>query len=117
MKEVEYIEDGGEVLTTEQWEAYRREERRTRTAANRKFAHDKLQACGIAFTIHNDGHHFVVRHEGRVIDYWAGTGKFRERDRTAAQGESLSRLGNTKSPREGRGIFGLLRALGWEEKR
>jgi len=38
-----------------------------------------LQKEGILFESKNKGAHLIVRHNGKVIDYWPGTGKFIDR--------------------------------------
>lgn len=67
---------------------------------NRKHGAELLTQHGIEFTTKNDGAHLVVTHNGRIADYWPGTGKYIFRDRG-----------------KGRGIFSLLKVFGIEVPR
>lgn len=67
-------------------------------ASNRQSSADILKERGIAFEAKNMAAHLIVRHAGKVVDFWPGTGKWI--DRAFAQ-----RVG------KGRGVFSLLRYL------
>lgn len=86
-----------------------REHSRAKKQANQKGSTDALESYGVAFTKHNGGVHLIVRHEGRTIDFWPSTGKWRERMDGTAEGSFLM---TNAAKREGRGVFKLLKALG-----
>lgn len=52
---------------------------RERRAHNRESSAALLSAMGIAFEAKNEGAHLIVRHAGRTIDFWPGTGKWKDR--------------------------------------
>lgn len=66
-----------------------------RRASNRENSAQVLTDHGVSFDSRNDGAHLIVTHAGRVFDFWPGTGLFKDR-----QGK------------QGRGVFGMLKALG-----
>jgi hypothetical protein len=66
-------------------------------ASNRVTSAEVLTKAGIRFTSHNDGAHLRVLYDGRIYDFWPGTG--------------LWRLSGGKGA-SGRGVFKLLRHLG-----
>lgn len=71
-----------------------RHAQKEKRARNRERGTEILKEHGIAFQSKNDGAHLIVKHDGKIADYWPGTGKF------------IFREGG-----EGRGVFNLLRAL------
>ena len=71
------------------------EESKQRRAGHREYCPTVLEKEGIAFESKSKGAHLIVKHNGKVIDYWPGTGKFIDRA-----------TGNGK-----RGIRALLRHL------
>lgn len=74
-----------------------RQESIERRATNREASIKLLTTYGVEFERKNGDVHLIVRHDGRVIDFWPSTGKFIER----------------KNGRTGRGVFNLLhRTLG-----
>lgn len=75
----------------------RRVAQQEKRASNREFSTQLLRDSGIAFTSHNAGAHLVVLDKW---DFWAGTGRFRERKGKPGQ-----------PPREGRGVRKLLAIL------
>lgn len=73
-----------------------REAGREKRASNRDTSPAILARHGVAFETKNDGAHLIVRHGGKVADFWPGTGKYNVR--------------GVKHYR--RGVFNLLRDLG-----
>ncbi|MFK3815130.1 hypothetical protein ACI2KG_00720 [Pseudomonas sp. NPDC089407] len=67
-----------------------------RRAKNRQSSAEMLSERGIQFEAKNMGAHLIVSHEGKVADFWPGTGKY------------IPRGGG----RPGRGVFNLLKMLG-----
>lgn len=67
-----------------------------RRAANRENSAQLLERHGVLFDVKNAGAHLVVTHDGRVADFWPGTGKYIPRG----------------FGRPGRGVFNLMKALG-----
>jgi len=67
-----------------------------RRAGNRESSASKLEALGVQFESKNLGAHLVVSHDGHVVDFWPGTGKYIPR----------------KNGRPGRGVFNLMKYLG-----
>jgi hypothetical protein len=45
-------------------------------AHNREGSPALLTAAGIAFDVRNNGAHLIVSHNGLVVDFWPGTGKW-----------------------------------------
>lgn len=43
---------------------------------NRMGSAELLRRAGIEFDSHNMGAHLVVKHAGKVVDFWPGTGKW-----------------------------------------
>lgn len=68
-------------------------------AGNRLASTDILKSLGIEFKVSNSGTHLMVRHEGRTIDFWPGTGKWIDR---AHPFSSIT----------GRGVHRLLKHIG-----
>jgi len=64
-------------------------------AANREQSAQILKRAEVAFQTKNNGAHLIVAHEGKTVDFYPGTGAWK--DRTGA---------------EGRGVFKLLKHLG-----
>lgn len=62
---------------------------------NREQSAQILARSGISFETRNSGAHLVIKHEGKTVDFWPGTGKWA--DRAGASG---------------RGVFKLLKHLG-----
>lgn len=72
-----------------------------RRKTNRERSCAMLRFLGVAFEVRNEGAHLIVRHEGKTIDFWPGTGKFKPRERAAQYG---------------RGVFNMLKLLGIDPK-
>lgn len=72
------------------------EQSKVKRERNIKSSTDLLMTRGMTFVKRNDGVHLVICHEDLVIDFWPSTGRWQVR----------------KSPKEGRGVFKLLRYLG-----
>ena len=72
-----------------------REESRKNRERNKMQSTAILLRNKIDFTIHNNGVHLVVTHNGRTVDFWPSTGKF------------IFRNTNYK----GRGVFNLIKKL------
>lgn len=45
-------------------------------ASNRDYSADLLKKNGIEFETKNGGVHLIVTHNGKIADFWPGTGKF-----------------------------------------
>ncbi|MDG9927450.1 MULTISPECIES: hypothetical protein [unclassified Pseudomonas] len=73
-------------------------ESQERRAANRENSTEILSRHGVAHLVKNNGAHIVVSHDGEVVDFWPGTGKFIPRD----------------GGKPGRGVFNLLKLIGVE---
>lgn len=88
----------GEQLDTEDWRAIRRTQQ-ARRAANRENGAAILTENKVEFELKGDGSgsHLIVKHAGKVVDYWPGTGKWIDRDFRG---------------RHERGVFRLLNYLG-----
>ena len=71
-----------------------------RRAGNRDSSAALLAERGIAFESKNSGVHLIVTHGEKVADFWPGTGKF-----------------IVRGGRDGRGVFNLLKAIGYQEVR
>ena len=55
-----------------------------------------LQELGVSFERKNMGAHLIVSHDGKVVDFWPGTGKYIPRG----------------FGQPGRGVFNLLKLIG-----
>lgn len=53
-----------------------RKARQDKRAANRENAAVMLLEAGISFQSKNMGAHLIVSHNGKVVDFWPGTGKW-----------------------------------------
>ena len=51
-------------------------ESKARRAGHRESSPAMLRGAGIAFEARNNGAHLIVQHNGRVADFWPGTGLF-----------------------------------------
>lgn len=71
-------------------------ESQARRADNRAGSADMLQELGVSFERNNMGAHLIVSHDGKVVDFWPGTGKYIPRG----------------FGRPGRGVFNLLKLIG-----
>lgn len=71
-------------------------ESQARRADNREGSAAMLQDLGVAFERKNMGAHLIVSHDGKVVDFWPGTGKYIPRG----------------FGRPGRGVFNLLKLIG-----
>lgn len=71
-------------------------ESQARRSDNREKSAAILAEKGVQFESKNMGAHLIVRHSGKVADFWPGTGKY------------IPRGGG----RPGRGVFNLLKLLG-----
>jgi hypothetical protein len=76
------------------WRAIKKE-RQEKRASNREASSLILQRKGISFEVKNFDAHLIVTHEGQVVDFWPGTGKYIFRGSTV----------------RGHGVFNLLKAL------
>ena len=87
----------GDTEITEMWRAVRhmRQEKR---ADNREQSTKMLEEKDVDLEVKNMGTHLIVRHCGKVVDFWPGTGKWI--DRTGPKG---------------RGIRGLLKYIGADQ--
>jgi hypothetical protein len=62
-------------MDTEDWHEYKKmgqEKRRN----NRLHSAVILDENSILYDTHNGGAHLVVRHNGFIVDFWPGTGKY-----------------------------------------
>ena len=58
----------------------------------------RLQELGLAFKSHNSGYHVVITHNGKTVDFWPSTEKWRDRSNNRIQGtmrKLLKHLGVT----------------------
>ncbi len=55
---------------------YLKEKSQQKRASNTEWSTNRLQELGIIFESKNDGVHLVVRHNGKVVDFWPSTGRF-----------------------------------------
>lgn len=55
-------------------------------ASNREYSAKLLRDNNISFTEHNDGAHLIVVNGSRTVDFWPGTGKWRDRAGREARG-------------------------------
>lgn len=96
-------------MSDETTEVYRalREWKKTEKQASLKSGREALEAAGVAFQVKNAGYHYVVSHEGRTVDYWPSTGRWRER----VTGEP-GNFQTLNSKRHGKGHETLLKSLG-----
>jgi hypothetical protein len=62
----------------EAFEGYRAAKQAKR-ASNRSQSADYLKQRGIPFTSHNDGAHLIVEGPAGYIDFWPGTGRWKDR--------------------------------------
>lgn len=69
-----------------------REEMREKRAANREASADILRERGVAFTELNIGAHLVVKHGGRTVDFWPGTGLWHARPQPGKKGRGVFRM-------------------------
>jgi hypothetical protein len=87
----EYEGTADEITDAELWKLHK-EARQIKRQSNRERGAGLLQSEGIGFEIKNDGAHLIIKHGGRVVDFWPGTGKWIDRAK----------------PRHRRGVFDLL---------
>jgi len=86
---------GGGDLSGEDWKLYSQIGKNKRTN-NRVTSANILKENNISFDVHNNGAHLIVRHEGFIVDFWPGTGKY------------IVRGSNTYK----RGVYRLLKDIG-----
>lgn len=72
------------------------QESQVRRGENRENSAVILTERGVQFEAKNMGAHLIVSHEGKIVDFWPGTGKYIPRG----------------FGRPGRGVFNLLKAIG-----
>lgn len=72
-------------------------ESQQRRANNRQRSCSMLRFLGVDFEVKNDGAHLIVRHEGKTVDFWPGTGKY---------------IPRAPGSKHGRGVFNMLKLLG-----
>lgn len=87
-------DDDNDNDVTAMWRAIK-QERQEKRANNREASALILQRKGISFEAKNFEAHLIVTHEGQVVDFWPGTGKYIFRGSTV----------------RGHGVFNLLKAL------
>lgn len=76
--------------TTEMWKDFN-EAKQDAKAQRRAHALTELTRHGITYTVHNNGAHLIVEgHAGYYIDFWPGTGKWKERE--GKEGFTISKL-------------------------
>lgn len=66
-------------------------ESQRKRARNRAYSALTLSELGVLFESRNDGAHLIVRGQSSVIDYWPGTGLWRERG-SVATGRGIKSL-------------------------
>lgn len=72
-----------------------------RRKTNRERSCSLLRFICVDFEVKNDGAHLIVRHNGKAVDFWPGTGKYIPRE---------------PKPKHGRGVFNMLKLLGIDPK-
>ena len=80
------------------WRAYKEASQQKR-ASNREGSATILKVAGVEFVEKNMGAHLQVKHEGRVIDFWPGTGLWIDKS-------------HPFSTIKGRGVRKLMRHIG-----
>lgn len=65
---------------------YLREQGQKKRASNREQSARILEENGIVFTTHNYGAHLIVEGSEWFIDFWPGTGKWKDRNGTKGFG-------------------------------
>ena len=75
--------------------SFRQDKRRSNAVCSA----ERLREAGVEFEQRNHGSHFIIRHNGLVVDFWPTTGVFIVRDLDPA------------ARRRGRGVFNLLDLL------
>jgi hypothetical protein len=78
-----------------------KQESEERRKTNKERSCAMLRFLGVEFEAKNEGVHLIVRHGGRVIDFWPSTGKFIEQKPGA---------------KPGRGVFNMLKSIGIDPK-
>jgi hypothetical protein len=78
--------------TTEFWREFRKQGTEKK-ASNKVDSTSILDREGIVYESHNHGVHLVVKHNGKVVDYWPSTGKFINRT-TGWKGRGVRKLIN-----------------------
>lgn len=76
--------------TTEMWAGYH-EARRQKRVQNAAYSTQALTDAGVHFRAYNGGAHLIIQHEGKTVDFWPGTGLWKDRMR-ATQNRGLVRL-------------------------
>ena len=64
------------------------EAKKKKKASNLEFSTEKLTKLGVEFESKNGGFHLVINHDGKLVDFWPSTGKYKFRTRK----KILSRL-------------------------
>jgi hypothetical protein len=77
------------------------EKNQRRYEINMRRSTGMIAYLGVRFEIRENGAHLIVRHAGMVIDFWPGTGKFKQRKPGAPYR---------------RGVFNLLKLIGIDPK-
>lgn len=72
------VQTESDMSDAEMWKAHHAESQAKREG-NRNYGAQQLTAKGIAFESKNGGAHLIVRHAGRVLDFWPGTGRWIQR--------------------------------------
>lgn len=87
----------GESLDTLiEWSKEQRERGKEKRKSNLEYSTALLIEKEVEFQSCNNGLHLIIETENGTFDFWPSTGKFR----------------NRKSPKHGRGVKNLLKALG-----
>lgn len=60
-----------------EWDAAKKKKK----LSNLEFSTEKLKQLGVEFESKNGGFHLVVNHDGKVVDFWPSTGKYKFRTR------------------------------------
>ena len=69
---------GNENEVTEMWRDHKAIQSKKR-ASNRLNLARSLVSAGVCYTSHNDGAHLVVEHNCLIVDFWPGTGRWKNR--------------------------------------
>ena len=83
-------------MSAEDYQGYKdlKKLKQSKCSNNRHKSTELLVNYNINFTSHNFGAHLVINHNGELIDFWPGTGKW-----------------CVRRGKEGRGVFKLLKLL------
>lgn len=80
-----------EIDDTEMWRDMRANGQAIR-AHNRESSTALLKDKGVSFESRNHGAHLIVKHAGKEVDLWPGTGRWIDRNRRSIKSRGVFRL-------------------------